>query len=200
MESGVTDEQVIAGLIGSAEYEIVWHIATPAEHIAQLYQDLLGRAPDGAESAYWQIALASGNTAAVVEDIESSSEYLSQLIAQLYETDLDRLPDQSETSYLLDLFGDGDTNEEVTATLVGSAEFLADSEALGGSNDSLRMLEFQREIRGVPEPPALWLLTLGMVCLAELYRFRSAENNSDSHPPLSLAIGGWKARPMSHGK
>ncbi|MBV8219097.1 MAG: PEP-CTERM sorting domain-containing protein [Solirubrobacterales bacterium] len=79
------------------------------------------------------------------------------------------------------------------ALLVGSGEFLADAEQLGGSTDSFRVLEFRRGLSGVPEPSALALVAIGMVCLTGLRRFRSQGKASGSRAP-SLAIGGWKAR------
>jgi hypothetical protein len=200
MMSGVTDEGVIAALVGSPEYQAVWNITTPAELIDQMYHDLLGRSPTPADSAQWQNVLASSNAMTVALDIESSTEYRSDLIAQLYQDDLDRLPDPTGVSHFLGLLAGGDTDEQAIAQLVGSAEFLDDAEQLGGSDDSLRMLEFRRQLNGVPEPPALWLLAIGMVCFAGLRRFRPAGNDRGSQPPLSLAIGGWKASPMSHGK
>ena len=189
MISGVTDEEVIAALVGSPEYQAVWDITTPAELIDQMYHDLLGRSPTWADSTQWQNVLASSNAMTVALDIESSTEYRSDLIAELYQDDLDRLP-YSGVSYFLGLLAGGDTDEQVIAQLVGSAEFLADAEQLGGSDDSLRMLKFRRQLTGVPEPPALWLVAIGMVCFAGLRRFRSAGNDGGSHPPLSLAIGG----------
>jgi hypothetical protein len=200
MMSGVTDEEVIAALVGSPEYQAVWRITTPAELIDQMYHDLLGRPPTPADSERWQNVLSSSNAMTVALDIESSTEYRSDLIAQLYQDDLDRLPDPTGVSHFLGLLAGGDTDEQVIAQLVGSAEFLDDAEQLGGSDDSLRMLEFWRQLNGVPEPPALWLLAIGMVCFAGLRRFRPAGNDRGSQPSLSLAIGGWKASPMSHGK
>jgi hypothetical protein len=200
MMSGATDEEVIAALMGSPEYQEVWDITTPAELIDQMYHDLLGRPPTPADSAQWQNVLSSSNAMTVALDIENSTEYRSDLIAQLYQDDLDRLPDPTGVSHYLGLLAGGDTDEQVIAQLVGSAEFLADAEQLGGSDDSLRMLEFRRQLNGVPEPPALWLVAIGMVCFAGLRRFRPAGNDGGSQPPLSLAIGGWKASPVSHGK
>lgn len=197
MINGATDEEVIAALVGSSEYQAVWDITTPAELIDQMYHDLLGRSPTLADSTQWQNVLASSNAMTVALDIENSTEYRGDLIAQLYQDDLDRSPD---SAYVLGLLAGGDTDEQVIAQLVGSLEFLDDAEQLGGSDDSLRMLEFRRQLNGVPEPPAPWLLAIGMVCFAALRRFRPAGNDGGSQPPLSLAIGGWKASPMSHGK
>jgi hypothetical protein len=67
----------------------------------------------------------------VALDIESSTEYRSDLIAQLYQDDLDRLPDPTGVSHFLGLLAGGDTDEQVIAQLVGSAEFLDDAEQLG---------------------------------------------------------------------
>jgi hypothetical protein len=196
--SGVSDEAVIAALIGSAEYQTAWHITTPAELIDQMFHDLLGRSPTTTESAYWLEALSSSNATTVALEIESSTEYRSDLITQLYQDDLNRTP--ASVSYFLGLLDSGATDEQVIAQLIGSAEFLTDAEQLGGSSDTPRMLEFKQEVTGAPEPPAFWLLAIGMVSLAGLYRFRAAGNARDSHPPLSLAMGGWKARPISQGK
>jgi Domain of unknown function (DUF4214) len=199
--SGATDESVIAALLGSPEYQAVWRANTPAELIDQMFHDLLGRSLNPAESPYWLALLASTNATTVALDIESSTEYRSDLITQLYEDDLDRSPGPaSVVPYWLGLLDAGATDEQVIAELVGSAEFLDDAEQLGGPTDSLRELEFKRQLTGAPEPSAFWLLAIGMVSLAGLYRLRSAGNDGDSHPPLSLAIGGWKARPISQGK
>jgi hypothetical protein len=198
MMSGVSDEAVIAALVGSAAYQTAWHITTPAELIDQMFHDLLGRSPAPTEIEPWLALLSASNATTVALDIESSVEYRSDLITQLYQDDLDQTP--ASVSYFVGLLDSGGTDEQVIAQLVGSAEFLGDAERLGGSSATLRMLEFTQPLTGVPEPPAFWLLAIGMVSLAGLYRFRSAGNPSEPQPAPSLAIGGWKARPMSQGK
>jgi Domain of unknown function (DUF4214) len=186
MTGGATDEAVIAALVGSPEYQTVWHITTPAELVDQMYHDLLGRSPSPSENMFWQTVLSSSNATTVAQEIESSTEYRSRLITQVFQDDLDRLPGPTDASYFLGLLTGGDTDEQLIALLVGSGEFLADAEQLGGTYDSLRVLEFPRQLSSVPEPPALWLLAIGVVCLAPLRRFRSAGNDRDSHAP-SLA-------------
>jgi Domain of unknown function (DUF4214) len=138
ISSGANDETIIAALVGSAEYQAVWHINTLAELIDQMFHDLLGRTPDSTTSAFWQGVLSVTNVATVALDIESSAEYRSQLITKLYEDDLDRSPDPAGVSYFLALLDGGATDEQLIAQLVGSAEFLADAEQLGGSSDTLR--------------------------------------------------------------
>jgi hypothetical protein len=92
MINGATDEEVIAALVGSSEYQAVWDITTPAALIDHMYHDLLGRSPTRADSTQWQNVLASSNAMTVALDIESSTEYRSDLIAQLYQDDLDSYP------------------------------------------------------------------------------------------------------------
>lgn len=201
MIGGLTDEAVIAALVGSPEYQAVWGIHTPAELVAQMYLNLLGRLPDPGESAYWQSALSVSNAMTVAEAIENSTEYRSDLVTRLYEDDLDRFPDPTGAHDSLDFLNGGGTDEQLIALLVGSGEFLGDAEELGGSDDTLRVLEFRRG-PSIPEPPAVSLLAIGMVCLAWLRRFRSPEMTEalTRHPWRGGRRGQCPTRPMSQRK
>jgi hypothetical protein len=85
---------------------------------------------------YWQAVLSSSNAITVALHIESSAEYRSRLITQLYQDDLDRSPSPASVSYFLGLLDGRATDEHLIALLVGSDEFLADAEQLGGSSDT----------------------------------------------------------------
>jgi hypothetical protein len=187
--SGVTDEALIAALVGSAEYQAVWHVNTPEQLIDRMFHDLLGRSANPTENMLWQKVLSSSNAMTVAQDIENSSEYRNRLITHLFQYDLDRLPSPTDVSDFLGFLTGGATDEQLITLLVGSGEFLADAEQLGGSSDSFRVLEFRRQPTSVPEPPALSLMAIGMICLARLCRIRAPADERGSHAPR-LAIGG----------
>lgn len=84
--------------------------------IAQLYKDVLGRAPDAEGLAYWQSAAAQGTPISEIRAaFERSPEKTASLIPALYESSLNRAPDPEGLKYWQDQAAKGASFEEIKA-------------------------------------------------------------------------------------
>ncbi|HEV3085547.1 MAG TPA: DUF4214 domain-containing protein [Gemmataceae bacterium] len=102
--------------------------------VAQLYHDLLNRPVETFGLASWSGFLsAGGSRSAVVQGIEASQEYRTEVIDNLYETILGRVADKGGLAAFLEMTQIGGTIEQVKAALMGSQEFFART---GGNNDA----------------------------------------------------------------
>ncbi len=127
---GTTDDSVIAGLLGTAQYYAKSGGTGPA-FVSALYEDLLGRAPEAAGLALWEGQLSAGSSrSAVVLEILSGPEYRLDFVEAQYERFLGHRATQDELSSGLAGVAQGGSDDSVIAGIVGSAEFFADS----GSN------------------------------------------------------------------
>ncbi len=126
----VTDEQLEAFFIGSAEY-IASKGAGPGNWrpwVVSMYQDLLGRTPSDAEAQQWVDGLNAGiSTTFVAHGFAASAERESDRVAADYQKYLGRAPTTAEVQQWVSAFVQGwATNEYVIAGFVGSAEYFAD--------------------------------------------------------------------------
>ncbi len=123
MQQGLTDEQLEAGFIGSAEY-IANHGGTGPSWITGMYQNLLGRTPAASEVRYWVNNLAAGAAPAqVAYGFAASPERESQRVQADYQKYLGRSASTTEVSYWVNVFLNGGTNEQVVAGFVASQEY-----------------------------------------------------------------------------
>ncbi len=122
MDGTVPDNQTLTLTIDP------WQSGSPTDsntaYVNSLYQLLLNRPADSA-AAGW-VNLLNGNTpyATVVQEIEQSQEYLSDLVAGLYQHYLNRAPDSSAQGWVTAL-QNGSTVEQVIDGIVGSPEFFS---------------------------------------------------------------------------
>lgn len=124
MQQGLTQEQLEADFIGSAEY-IANHGGQGTGWVTGMYNDLLGRAPDSAGLTHWVNSLQSGaNPASVALSFAASAEREAMKVTGDYEDLLGRTPGASEIGSWVNAFEHGVTNDDVMAGFVGSAEFL----------------------------------------------------------------------------
>jgi hypothetical protein len=122
--SGATDEQIIAGLMGSGEYYANRGGSTPQGFVTALYQDLFGRAPDAGGMALWTGALASGvSRQQVALDLLSSQEWRNGLVADYYEAYLGRAADTPGLVFWTTQMSNGVSDEAVQAQIIGSQEY-----------------------------------------------------------------------------
>jgi hypothetical protein len=122
MQHGLSDEQLEAGFIGSAEY-IANHGGPGADWVSGLYQDLLGRTPAQAEVDGWLYALSHGVTPQqVAYGFAASTEREGIRVRDDYFTYLGRTPSQGEVQGWVNAFEHGVSNEDVIAGFVGSKE------------------------------------------------------------------------------
>ncbi len=163
MLNGLTDEQVEAFFIGSAEY-IASKGAGPgnwAPWVTGMYQDLLGRTPSLTEEQPWVNYLnGGGSTSYVAYGFAASAERESDRVTADYEKYLGRAPSGAEVQQWVTAFEQGlATNEYVIAGFIGSAEYFQDH----GANN-VRWLEaaYQAILGRLPDAPgfAAWLAAL----------------------------------------
>ena len=132
MQNGMSDEQVEAGFIGSAEY-IQDHGGAGAGWVTGMYQNLLGRTPAASEVNYWVQQLNQGmSTTAVAYGFAASNEREGERVAADYQQYLGRAANAAEINYWVGQFQAGQSNEDVVAGFVGSTEFFQNQ----GSNNS----------------------------------------------------------------
>jgi virginiamycin B lyase len=123
MQNGLSDEQLEAGFIGSAEY-IADHGGQGAGWVTGMYHDLLGRSPAQAEVDGWMTALNNGTTPQqVAYGFAASPEREGQRVNNDYMTLLGRPASQAEVDGWVNAFVHGTTNEDVIAGFVGSPEY-----------------------------------------------------------------------------
>jgi glucose/arabinose dehydrogenase len=128
------------GLLTSNSLSVQAELPTQAEcYVAQLYMDLLGRAPEPPGLADWAGLLGQGvSRAQVALGIESSPEYRTRLITGWYQMFLGRAPDPVGLNSFLTILnsppapGAMDRLLEAKALLLGSAEYY--SRRGGGTN------------------------------------------------------------------
>jgi streptogramin lyase len=124
LQSGLTDEQLEAGFIGSPEY-IQNHGGTRAGWVVGLYHDLLGRAPDAAGLNNWLSQLNQGATPySIALGFAAGAEREAIRVTADYQRYLGRAPSVDEVAYWVDQFvNHGQTNEDLIAGFVGSVEY-----------------------------------------------------------------------------
>ncbi len=124
---GVTDEDIEAGFIGSAEY-IAGKGGGPgnwAPWVTSMYQDLLGRTQSPTEMQPWVNFLnGGGSTTYVAHGFAASAEREHDRVAADYERFLGRAPTDAEVAQWVNAFAqDLATNEYVIAGFLGSTEY-----------------------------------------------------------------------------
>src|SRR5439155_12424530 len=123
---GMSDEQLQAYFIGSAEY-IQNHGGTGSAWVEGMYHDLLGRAPDAPGLQSWINELSSGRQTPlqVAYGFAASAEREGIVVRNDYQTFLGRSAGQVEVNGWVQAFLHGANNETVVAGFVGSAEYFA---------------------------------------------------------------------------
>ncbi len=102
-----------------------------SQFVGNVYELLLHRPADQGGLSFWIAQLNTGTPpSTVVADIEASNEYLTDLVASLYQEYLGRSPDAGAAGWI-DYLAAGGSVEQVTAGILGSAEYFADH---GGTN------------------------------------------------------------------
>jgi hypothetical protein len=143
----VTDEQLLAGFVGSPEY-IQDHGGAGAGWIQGMYKDLLGRSPLPAEVAQWLGALSGGVTPGqAAYGFAASAEREFLRVAVDYDAYVHRAGSVGEINGWVGDFQQGYTNESVVAGFVGSAESYAKS---GGNAQDWIITAYQEILKRAP--------------------------------------------------
>jgi Ca2+-binding RTX toxin-like protein len=122
LESGVRQEQVIAGIVSSAEY-YAKHGGTDTGFLVGLYHDLLGRTPSQGELNGWLAALGSlGRTNAALGFL-GSDEYRGDVLGLMYQNFLGRPIDPTGLSGDLAALRQGESWQQLEFALLSSAEY-----------------------------------------------------------------------------
>ncbi|HJT34367.1 MAG TPA: DUF4214 domain-containing protein, partial [Pirellulales bacterium] len=123
MQAGMTDEQLEGALLASNEF--LDHAGNTASGwVSNVYQTLFGRTPDPSGLAFWEEALATGETySQVAQAIAASQENNTQLIEADYSHYLGRAADAAGLAAWLQQLGAGTTNEDIIAGFTGSLEY-----------------------------------------------------------------------------
>lgn len=127
MLGGLDEDTMTIGFLASPEY---WEsIAGSDGHdlVAQLYQDVLGRAGSEAEIKGWLGASLAGvkTRRNVVTAFVTSDERRALAIADTYRQVLDREPDPDGAAAWLDAMRDGSSIESVRVAFLSSPEYLS---------------------------------------------------------------------------
>jgi uncharacterized protein (TIGR03118 family) len=124
MQQGMTDQQLQASFIGSAEF-YARAGGTNAAWVNAMYQSVLGRGADSAGLSYWTSQLAAGaSRSSVATGFAASQERESQIVQDDYFTYLGRSASATEVSYWVSQFEQGTTNEDIVAGFIGSPEYV----------------------------------------------------------------------------
>jgi hypothetical protein len=130
-QAGLREDQFEAVLLGSNEYFNA-HGANGAGWVAGVFNDVLGRAPDGAALAHFNQGLAVPglrNQAALT--IVDSTEAHARVVAGIYEQLLLRPPDPAGASLWVNFLNQGMTPSQLVAVIAASPEFIARTSAGG---------------------------------------------------------------------
>lgn len=123
MHGGLTDEQLEAGFIGSPEF-YNHSGGTDKGWVDAMYQNLLGRLPDGAGESYWINQLAQGaNRGAVAYGFAASLEREIGHLTDDYRRFLGRFPGPGEINFWVIEFLRGVTNEDIITGFIASDEY-----------------------------------------------------------------------------
>jgi hypothetical protein len=129
-QAGGGEEQVQAGIIGSAEYyatagKLHPDLSPDAAWVTALYNSILGRAPDSQGLEFWVNGLKYQTRASIVLGFVTSNEYRLTLINGWFEEYLGRALDPSGAQYWVQQMQLGLTQDALQAGILGSAEFKA---------------------------------------------------------------------------
>jgi hypothetical protein len=122
----------------------------PMGWLDRVYRDLLHRAVDPVGQAGWTGLLNQGISPQLIIDmIEQSVEYRTDVIQSLYQQLLNRSADAGGLSNYLNDLASGMTILQIEAGFLGSAEFFQDA---GGTNQGFLNALYEAVLHRAPEP------------------------------------------------
>jgi hypothetical protein len=120
--AGATQEDVVAAILGSAEYHLR-HGGTNAGFVTGLYHDLLGRTPAQSEIDGWLGVLGHFSRTTVAMGFLTSTEFRTDLIVGWYQQYLVRSVDAGGLAYWLGQMQQGKTDEQIQIGILTSTEY-----------------------------------------------------------------------------
>lgn len=124
LESGFTQEQLQAQMLGSPEY-LARSGGTNSSWLSAVYQSVLNRPIDPAGQALWTAALSHLSRQQVALILLNSPEHEGQLVGSWYARFLHRPVDPGSLSAWVNAMSHGASDEVVIAAIVGSTEYLS---------------------------------------------------------------------------
>jgi hypothetical protein len=150
--------------------------------VNKLYRDLLNRQAEPAGLAFWVSQLQAGMThTQMVQAIQASAEYRSDLVTQLYASLLHRAPDSSGMQTFTNFFSQGGTITQAETMITGSSEYF--STRGGGTNAGFLDALYQDALHRAPD-------TMGLTS------FEQMMNAGATPATVSAAI--WNAAETRH--
>jgi len=119
-----------------------------AIYVTNLYSVLLHRAADPGAAAWVNLLNQGASPASVVQAIESSPEYLNDVVTGLFQHYLNRAPDPGAQTWV-NALENGATIEQVTEGIVGSPEFFLKEG--GGTNGGYVTALYQDILNRAPD-------------------------------------------------
>ncbi len=126
LAAGVTDEQFIAGLVGSGEYfgnakkgnndNLTW--------LKSAFQDILGHGLDAGSQDFFGTQLANGTSRTTIAlAIASSQDYRTSSVQSLFQKYLKRSAAGDDLNFWLGQYAAGQTREQILAGIISSPEY-----------------------------------------------------------------------------
>ena len=159
MQTGLSDEHLEAGFIGSTEY-ITNHGGAGAGWVHGMYVNLLGRTPALSEVQFWLKQLNAGkSTSDIAYGFAASQERESQRIQADYLQYLGRSAGAGEVSSWVNVFLGGGSNERVISGFVSSQEYF---QSHGSDVVDWLFAAYRTTLQRQPDPVGYqnWLIVL----------------------------------------
>jgi hypothetical protein len=121
--SGMTDEQIEAQILASPEYFALGN-SSNSSWINRVFNEVLGRAPSGAETSAYLTLLGSNSRLSVALSILNSLETANHRVQLAFPRFLHRSPTALETSAFVAQLQGGVTDEQFLAQLLASDEYV----------------------------------------------------------------------------
>jgi hypothetical protein len=150
------DEQFEADVLGSSEYfnrqrdNSSPALATNAQWLTSIYNNVLGRAPDAGGYSSNLTTLLNGfetQRLRVTTALDTSFEFEDNLVNTLFEKFLRRLPTPTELSQRITQLATGTTDENLINVLISSAEYFQNP-TLGGNSNSTWLNQVYLDLLG----------------------------------------------------
>jgi hypothetical protein len=134
MQSGASDEQVDAAILGSTEYFDLQG-AGDSNWLSAIYETLLQRVPDAMGWNYWTQQLQLGvSRETIAFDMASSAEHAAIVVAQDFADYLERTGSAADIAYWVAQKQQGVSDNELAAAFIASAEYYNSPRKGNGSN------------------------------------------------------------------
>lgn len=157
LQKGTSTDSVRSQILTSSEFYSLSG-GTASSFVVSLYQDLLGRTPQGHEADIWVNKATAGDLAGVVSGILGSVEYQNDVVNADYATFLRRGPDGPGKGFFL---GELANNTEQSTII---QQFLTSSEYHNNAADVLWLRRFYLDVLGRDGDPhnelSSWLALL----------------------------------------